>query len=743
MMGAQAIPQPPPVTPAQRFPVSRMPLTDKPDFREGSMLKEYDKQGRVVGRFRCGKLLGRGGFAKCYEVEQDAMSYALKVIERSILQRTKTLQKLHSEISIHRRMKHKNIVNFIRTFQDDWNVYILLEKCSNQTLMELSKRRPRFSVPETQYIMLQSLSAIQYMHDQCIIHRDLKLGNMMMDADMNVKVGDFGLAAELQYDGERKRTICGTPNYIAPEIIEGSREGHSYEVDIWSLGVILYTLLVGEPPFQTSDVKATYRRIKQCRYEFPPRVVVPESGKDLIHCILQSRPDHRPTLIEIRTHPFFRNPTPPVTAPLSLFSTSRRRIEGEGQDQQQLQQQQQQHPNQQQKQHQEQQPYQRQQPLQRKELEGAFGTPLCAEVVPISQGRREVLRPISTNTMPTSRYAPQSTTPSPAPLGSGAPHNNVLSRHASNNVLFGGAPRQDAVRPSQYETPEVDTASSNPRASQYQLDEEEKNHLTAVHDHLHQTLLEAVEHQGREKPYVHASTPAAGPTTMTEEEDEKASCKFPLPPVWVTDYADFSAKYGLCYRLNTGHTGVHYNDSTKMVWEPITGRVEYYARIKETVTRNGTNVVHARDQRQAFHMETFPESLNKKVTLIKYFKSYLTRARSVREGVDVVRCSPYISQAPVLLSEPHMIEDIVYVKRWLLTPQAMIFRLSNKTIQVCFHDKAEVILSSESRIVTYTDANGRRVTMALSAVTSRSSEIAARLRYTKDILCELIQNREL
>ncbi|EKF28498.1 protein kinase, putative,polo-like protein kinase, putative [Trypanosoma cruzi marinkellei] len=708
-----------PLMPARRFPSAQQPLSEKPDFHEGSTLKEFDKQGRVVGRFRCGRLLGRGGFAKCYEVERDGESYALKVVDRSILQKTKTLQKLHSEISIHRRMKHKNIVNFIRTFQDDWNVYMLLEKCSNQTLMEISKRRPRFSVPETQHIMLQALAAIHYMHDQCVIHRDLKLGNMMMDAEMNVKIGDFGLAAELQYDGERKRTICGTPNYIAPEIIDSAHEGHSYEVDIWSLGVILYTLLVGEPPFQTSDVKATYRRIKQCRYEFPPRLDIPESGKELIHRILQSRPDHRPTLVEIRTHSFFRFPTPPSSAPLSLFPSSRRRMEVEGQQQPQ------------------------------KTWKGS-------ETAPAAKTQREILRPLNTNTVAPGRQPAQPGGASQALFFGGT----VPSACNQGKVEEAGDPPcVDSARPSPRGLPKGERHVTAPRSKYHLLDDEERNHLTVVHDHLQRTLLGEVDPYGGEKPLMslppHNTGKVPKPPTMTAttkaggggiekvEEDRGVKNEFPLPSVWVTDYADFSAKYGLCYRLSTSHTGVHFNDSTKMVWEPITGRVEYYARVKEVVPHNNGGVVHARDQRQAFHMETFPESLNKKVTLIKYFKSYLSRTRNGCEGVEVVRCSPYMDPTPVLLSEPHMIEDIVYVKRWLLTPHAMIFRLSNKTIQVCFHDKAEVILSSESRVVTYTDASGHRITVPLYSATSHSNEIASRLRYTKDILCELIQNREL
>jgi polo-like kinase 1 len=103
--------------------------------------------------------------------------------------------------------------------------------------------------------------AIKYMHQNRIMHRDLKLGNLFLTDKMEVKVGDFGLATKIEFVGEKKRTVCGTPNYIAPEVID-SKAGHSFEVDIWSFGVITYAMLFGRPPFETSDVKQTYKRIK-------------------------------------------------------------------------------------------------------------------------------------------------------------------------------------------------------------------------------------------------------------------------------------------------------------------------------------------------------------------------------------------------------------------------------------------------------------------------------------------------
>ena len=123
------------------------------------------------------------------------------------------------------------------------------------------RRRKRLHELEVMYFTKQISNALEYLHKTRVIHRDLKLGNLFLNDQMEIKLGDFGLATKLDFDGERKRTICGTPNYIAPEVLEG-KNGHSYEVDIWSLGVIIYTLIIGKPPFETSNVKSTYEKIR-------------------------------------------------------------------------------------------------------------------------------------------------------------------------------------------------------------------------------------------------------------------------------------------------------------------------------------------------------------------------------------------------------------------------------------------------------------------------------------------------
>ena len=140
------------------------------------------------------------------------------------------------------------------------------------------KKRKRLTEPEVQYYMLQILDALKYLHGIGVIHRDLKLGNLLLDKYMAVKIGDLGLAARVSEAGEKKKTLCGTPNYIAPEILE-NKHGHSFEVDIWSTGVVLYTMLVGRPPYESKDVKSTYKRILANNFTFPDTVKRARRGR--------------------------------------------------------------------------------------------------------------------------------------------------------------------------------------------------------------------------------------------------------------------------------------------------------------------------------------------------------------------------------------------------------------------------------------------------------------------------------
>lgn len=264
--------------------------------------------GREYNRGSC---LGEGGFARCFQIKDDSGSvYAAKTIAKASIKNEKTKTKLLSEIKIHKSMSHPNIVQFIDCFEDDVNVYILLEICPNQSLMDLLKRRKLLTEPEVRFFMVQIIGAIKYMHSRRVIHRDMKLGNIFFDPEMNLKIGDFGLAAVLPPGKNRKFTICGTPNYIAPEVLTGKTTGHSFEVDTWSIGVMMYALLFGKPPFQSKDVQEIYERIKTNTYHFPIDKDVSEEAEELISSILNTNPLKRPTMDEILQHRWFRGPFP-------------------------------------------------------------------------------------------------------------------------------------------------------------------------------------------------------------------------------------------------------------------------------------------------------------------------------------------------------------------------------------------------------------------------------------------------
>ena len=281
---------------------------DKPSENQSIVEEKITKvNGDVqIRKYIKGRLLGKGGFAKCYEFinQENDHSSAAKIIPKKSLVKSRAKQKLISEIKIHKSLHHPNIVAFEHYFEDSENVYLLIEICLNQTLNELLKRRKKLTELEVQCYAVQIIKALKYLHSHRVIHRDLKLGNLFISDKMEIKVGDFGLATKLEFDGERKRTVCGTPNYIAPEILEG-KTGHSYEVDIWSLGVIMYTLIIGKPPFETNNVKETYKRIKMGNYSFPENAVISEPAKDLIQSILVLDPIKRPKLDEILAHDFF------------------------------------------------------------------------------------------------------------------------------------------------------------------------------------------------------------------------------------------------------------------------------------------------------------------------------------------------------------------------------------------------------------------------------------------------------
>nr|CAG32257.1 hypothetical protein RCJMB04_20p15 [Gallus gallus] len=281
------------------------------------LLDPRTRRSYVRGRF-----LGKGGFARCYELTEAESRevYAGKVVPKSLLAKPHQKEKMSMEIAIHRSLAHRHVVGFQSFFEDGDFVYVVLELCRRRSLLELHKRRKALSEPEVRYYLRQIILGCQYLHSQRVIHRDLKLGNLFLSDDMEVKIGDFGLATKVEYDGEPKKTLCGTPNYIAPEVL--GKKGHSFEVDIWSIGCIMYTLLVGKPPFETSCLKETYIRIKKNEYTIPKHIN--PVAANLIQKMLRSDPATRPAINELLNDEFFTSGYIPSRLPTSCLTVAPR-----------------------------------------------------------------------------------------------------------------------------------------------------------------------------------------------------------------------------------------------------------------------------------------------------------------------------------------------------------------------------------------------------------------------------------
>lgn len=306
-------------TPVKTAPTFTKPL--KPTERQADKPKKREKLSALcktppsVVRTRTGRgyhrglFLGEGGFARCFQMKDESgQVYAAKTVAKASVKNEKTKTKLLSEIKIHKSMQHPNIVHFTDCFEDDVNVYILLEICPNQSLMDLLKTRKVVTEPEVRYFMIQVIGAVKYLHSRRVIHRDLKLGNVFFDPEMNLKIGDFGLATVLGPNNSRKYTICGTPNYIAPEVLGGKTTGHSFEVDVWAIGVMMFALLCGRPPFQSKDVQVIYERIKKTEYRFPTeKYPISKEAQQLISDLLSKDPMQRPTLDEVVEYDWFRS----------------------------------------------------------------------------------------------------------------------------------------------------------------------------------------------------------------------------------------------------------------------------------------------------------------------------------------------------------------------------------------------------------------------------------------------------
>ena len=268
--------------------------------------------------FDVGRPLGKGKFGNVYLAREKRSKYvvALKVLFKSQLQSSNVEIQLRREVEIQSHLRHPNILRLFGYFYDDEKVYLILEYAARGELYKELQRCTNFDERRTATYVASLARALIYCHGKHVIHRDIKPENILIGMKGELKFADFGWSVHAP--SNRRHTLCGTLDYLPPEMVEG--QAHDHSVDVWSLGVLCFEFLFGYPPFEAHGHNETYRRILKVDLKFPTeedmkrRIASSHSGtgntsvsdgaKDLIRKLLQKNPRFRLPLSEVLSHPW-------------------------------------------------------------------------------------------------------------------------------------------------------------------------------------------------------------------------------------------------------------------------------------------------------------------------------------------------------------------------------------------------------------------------------------------------------
>jgi polo-like kinase 1 len=430
-------------------------------------------------------------------------------------------------------------------------------------------------------------------------------------------LGDFGLAAKLEYDGQKRKTVCGTPNYIAPEILE-KKNGHSYEVDIWSLGVVMYTMLFGRPPFETADVKLTYKRIKMNSYKFPENIKVDESAKKLIESILVLDPAKRPSLDEIAQHDFFK----------------------------------------------------------------------IYQVVPL-------VLPLSTLSCP----------PGPKYI------EQFLKKNNKNKYFNGGINLDQQPNSARYN-------KENGAFHNNEFNDEDETVLKKLDDGKGFQGLNLLN----------------GPN---------------LPPVKnyfrrkISKYFDYTSRFGFVYFINNTHIGICFNDYSNILRHMNKDQNE-----QDLANTNNYDYIYLEKNAQSsqnfdeIELENYLASKNTSKDIIKKFDIFKHMVNKHEKDFEEVKKQKFINNATTYNNEG-VVNKLFFVKKFLMSKTAVLFRLSNKLIQIFFNDNTEVTFSTETTDFVFKNKKGEEEQESIqNAMTGDDNDLIKKIKVAKNLLIYFVKTHK-
>ncbi|XP_034665057.1 aurora kinase C [Drosophila subobscura] len=255
-----------------------------------------------LNNFDIGRLLGRGKFGNVYLAREKESQFvvALKVLFKRQIGESNVEHQVRREIEIQSHLRHPHILRLYAYFHDDVRIYLILEYAPQGTLFNALQAQPskRFDERQSATYIKSLCSALLYLHERDIIHRDIKPENLLLGHKGVLKIADFGWS--VHEPNSMRMTLCGTVDYLPPEMVQG--KPHTKNVDLWSLGVLCFELLVGHAPFYSKNYDETYKKILKVEYKLPEQIS--KAAAHLISKLLVLNPQHRLPLDQVLVHPW-------------------------------------------------------------------------------------------------------------------------------------------------------------------------------------------------------------------------------------------------------------------------------------------------------------------------------------------------------------------------------------------------------------------------------------------------------
>ena len=253
-----------------------------------------------LSMFEIGKPLGRGKFGRVYLAKEKRSGFicALKTLHKAELVNSQVEKQVRREIEIQSNLRHPNVLRLFGHFYDRDRIFLIVEFAGQGELYKHLRKKGRFSEARSAHYISQMASGLAYLHKKHVIHRDIKPENILLDLNGTLKISDFGWSVHAP--SSRRQTICGTPDYIPPEMVEN--QAHNEKVDLWALGVLAFEFLVGSAPFTGANDATTYRRIAKIDLRIPD--YISPDARDMIERLLQHDPEKRLSLDKVLVHPW-------------------------------------------------------------------------------------------------------------------------------------------------------------------------------------------------------------------------------------------------------------------------------------------------------------------------------------------------------------------------------------------------------------------------------------------------------